>query len=76
MPSLGFNRLAYGDRFKTIFPSHNPPTFWQLRLGASADAKVSDNSAVSTVKRQEVILDFYHGLRAARAAGLYLRSSV
>jgi hypothetical protein len=58
MPSLGFNRLAYGDRFKTIFPSHNPPTFWQLRLGASADANVSDNSAVSTVKRQEAILDF------------------
>jgi hypothetical protein len=58
MPTLGFNRLVYGDRFKTIFPSHNPPTFWQLRLGASADAKVSDNSAVSTVKRQEVILDF------------------
>ncbi len=58
MPSLGFNRLVYGDRFKTVFPSHNPPTFWQLRLGASGDAKVSDNSAVSTVKRQEVILDF------------------
>jgi len=58
MPSLGFNRLVYGDRFKPLFPSHNPPTFWQLRLGASADAQVSDNSAVSTVKRQEVILDF------------------
>lgn len=58
LPSLGFTRLAYGDRFKTVFPSHSPPTFWQLRLGASADAKVSDNSAVSTVKRQEFILDF------------------
>jgi hypothetical protein len=58
MPSLGFNRLAYGNRFETLFPSHNPATFWQLRLGASADAQVSDNSAVSTVKRHEVILDF------------------
>ena len=58
MPALGFNRLAYGDRFRTVFPSHHPRTFWQLRLGASADAKVSDNSAVSTVKRQEFILDF------------------
>ena len=58
MPSLGFTRLAYGDRFRTVFPSHYPPTFWQLRLGASADARVSDNSALSTVKRQEVILDF------------------
>ncbi|MDO8542589.1 MAG: DUF3943 domain-containing protein [Opitutaceae bacterium] len=58
MPPLGFNRLAYGRRFKTVFPSHDPATFWQLRLGASADAKVSDNSATSTVKRQEFILDF------------------
>jgi hypothetical protein len=58
MPSLGLNRLAYGDRFKSVFPSHDPPTFWKLRLGASTDASVSDNSAVSTVKRQEAILDF------------------
>lgn len=58
LPPLGFNRLVYGDRFKSVFPSHNPPVFWKLRLGASADAKVSDNSATSTVKRQEVILDF------------------
>jgi hypothetical protein len=58
LPPLGFNRLVYGDRFKTIFPSHNPPVFWKLRLGASADAKVSDNSATRTIKRQEAILDF------------------
>ncbi len=58
LPPLGFNRFVYGDRFKTVFPSHHPARFWQLRLGASADAKVSDNSATSTVKRQEVILDF------------------
>ncbi len=58
LPPLGFTRLAYGDRFRTLFPSHNPPRFWQLRLGASTDAHVSDNSAVSVVKRQEVILDF------------------
>jgi hypothetical protein len=58
MPPLGFTRLAYGRRFKTIFPSHHPRTFWKLQLGASADAKVSDNSATSTVKRQEAIVDF------------------
>ncbi len=57
-PSLGFNRFVYGERFRSVFPGHHPPTFWQVRLGASADAQVSDNSAVSTVKRQEVVLDF------------------
>lgn len=58
MPPLGFTRLAYGRRFRTIFPSHHPRTFWKLQLGASADAKVSDNNAASTVRRQEAILDF------------------
>ncbi len=58
LPPLGFNRLVYGDRFKGVYPSHDPATHWQLRFGASADAKVSDNSAAHTVKRQEAILDF------------------
>ena len=31
----GFKRLAFGDRFKGVFPSHNPATFTRLRLGAS-----------------------------------------
>ncbi len=58
MPSLGFDRLLHGERFKPIFPSHNPPTFWQLRLGASVDARATDNKFLSTVKRQEALLDF------------------
>ena len=58
MPSLGFDRLVHGKRFKSVFPSHNPPTFWQLRFGASADDRVRDNNATSTVKRREAILDF------------------
>jgi hypothetical protein len=58
LPSVALNRFAFGERFRTPFPSHDPPNFWQVRLGASADAKVSDNSAVSTVRRQEVVLDF------------------
>ena len=34
-PPTGFNRLAFGDRFKGVFPSHNPATFTRLRLGTS-----------------------------------------
>lgn len=34
-PPTGFNRLAFGNRFKGVFPSHNPATFTRLRLGAS-----------------------------------------
>ena len=47
-PPTGFNRWAYGERFKTIFPSYDPATFWRLRLGAS----LSGNS------QQAATLDF------------------
>lgn len=39
-PPTGLNRFVFGDRFKTIYPSHDPATFWRFRLGAS----VSGNS--------------------------------
>jgi hypothetical protein len=34
-PPTGVNRLAFGDRFKAVFPSHDPAVFWRVRLGAS-----------------------------------------
>src|ERR687892_692320 len=33
-PPTRFNRLAFGDRFKTIFPSRDPEIFSRLRLRA------------------------------------------
>lgn len=32
-PPTGFNRLIFGDRFDTVFPSRQPATFLRLRLG-------------------------------------------
>jgi hypothetical protein len=43
-PPTAFNRWAHGDRFKTIFPSHEPALFWRGRLGASLSGN-SDQSA-------------------------------
>jgi hypothetical protein len=37
-PPTALNRYVYGDRFKTIFPSHAPATFWSFRLGASLNS--------------------------------------
>ncbi|HEY5522323.1 MAG TPA: DUF3943 domain-containing protein [Desulfuromonadaceae bacterium] len=34
-PPTAFNRTAFGDRYKTVFPSHNPATFWRTQLGSS-----------------------------------------
>jgi hypothetical protein len=58
MPALGFNRYVFGQRFKAVFPSHDPALFWRLRLGGSFSARVSDNSPASDVSRREAILDF------------------
>ncbi len=57
-PPTGFNRLVYGDRFKTGFPSHNPATFYRLRLGVSLKAHLNDQGNSSTVKRTEATADF------------------
>jgi hypothetical protein len=34
-PTTAVNRLAFGDRFKTVFPSHNPATYWRTQVGSS-----------------------------------------
>jgi hypothetical protein len=36
-PTTAVNRLAFGDRFKTVFPSHNPATYWRTQIGSSYD---------------------------------------
>ncbi len=69
-PSLGFNRLVFGDRFYTVFPSHNPAYFSRLQLGATLNADVHSNvnlnsnltpdepSVQQTLKRNQGIADF------------------
>ena len=47
-PPTAFNRYAFGDRFKTVFPNYDPATYWRFRLGASM------NSAL----QQDATLDF------------------
>ena len=47
-PPTAFNRWVNGERFKTVFPSYDPATFWRVRLGAS----ISGNS------QQAATLDF------------------
>ena len=57
-PPTGINRLLFGERFDTVFPSHNPPTFTRLRLGMSTTARVSDNGPLETYNRQQGTFDF------------------
>jgi hypothetical protein len=56
-PPTGFNRLVFGDRFKGVFPSHNPATFTRLRFGTSLTDHLvgfSDNN----VDRYEATADY------------------
>jgi hypothetical protein len=57
-PPTGINRFAFGDRFKPVFPSHDPATFWRLRLGVSQNTDMSDQGGSETIKQNEATLDF------------------
>ena len=57
-PPTGFNRLAFGNRFKPVFPSHDPAIFWRLRLGASLNSSLNDQGGSSTINRNEVTADY------------------
>ncbi|MDD5099636.1 MAG: DUF3943 domain-containing protein [Syntrophales bacterium] len=57
-PPTGINRLAFGDRFKPLFPSHNPATFWRLRIGVSPNSELNDRGVSSTIRRNEATADF------------------
>ncbi len=57
-PPMGFNRLAFGDRFKSVFPSHNPATFWRLQLGVSLNTHLNNLGGFGTGEKSEATADF------------------
>jgi hypothetical protein len=57
-PPTGINRFAFGDRFKPVFPSHDPATFWRLRLGVNINSKGIDQGGLITINRHETTADF------------------
>jgi len=57
-PPTGINRFAFGDRFKAVYPSHDPATFWRLRLGVSVTSNLNDRDNTSTINRTEASADF------------------
>jgi len=56
-PATGFNRLAFGDRFKAIFPSHDPVYYSRVALGAAATTQ-NEPGASTGVKHNEAQADF------------------
>ncbi len=58
-PGMGFNRLVFGERFKPVFPSHDPAVFIRLRIGATLTTSVTNANLSPQVREQEGSLDFY-----------------
>jgi hypothetical protein len=57
-PAVGFNRLAFGERFRTIFPSHDPVYFSRLELGFSGTAHSDAGFSTTKLHANEALADF------------------
>ena len=57
-PSLGFNRLAFGDRFDAVFASHNPAYYSRLNLGYSHSAQNDAGTSATTLRPNEALVDY------------------
>ncbi len=58
-PSIGFNRLAFGDRFDGVFRSHNPAVYTRIGLGLNVDANVDSNVNLNVDPEGESIPQSY-----------------
>lgn len=58
-PSLGFTRLAFGDRFRSVFESHDPATYAYVRLGWNKVDSVFDDAVSQKIKRETATADFH-----------------
>jgi hypothetical protein len=58
-PPVGFNRLAWGDRFRRVFPSRDPIYFARFQVGASTSDKGNVGPSQTGLHRNEALADFY-----------------
>jgi len=56
-PSVGFNRLVFGERFKDIFPSNAPEDYSRVQIGIVA-ATQDRRDTSKKIKRYEGLVDF------------------
>ena len=67
-PTMGFNRLTFGDRFRGVFPSYDPWFYMRLQIGANLNSTVNSNVNVNpdvlgtpitqSFNKTDVIADF------------------
>jgi hypothetical protein len=57
-PPTGLNRLLFGERFRPVFPSHDPAIFLRLRVGATLTTDVETGGLLAEPKEQEANAEF------------------
>jgi hypothetical protein len=57
-PPTGFNRLAFGERFRPVFPSHDPAIFVRAAVGATLTTNIDTGGLLKEPKEQEANLEF------------------
>jgi len=58
-PPLGFTRHVFGDRFRSVFDSHDPAVYAYVRLGWNKVDNVFDEVVSKKVKRHAATADFH-----------------
>ncbi|MBC8023541.1 MAG: DUF3943 domain-containing protein [Burkholderiales bacterium] len=57
-PPVGFNRFAFGDRYRTIFPSRSPLYFTRTQFGFSGTTHSQTGNSTTRLRRDEALIDF------------------
>jgi hypothetical protein len=57
-PATGFNRLAFGDRFKDVFPGHDPVYYSRLQIGFSGTAQKQSGTSTTKLSPNEGLVDY------------------
>jgi hypothetical protein len=57
-PSSGFNRLAFGERFDSVYDSHEPATFWKASIGGRRNAHLSEVTDLSNLEESTGVAQF------------------
>jgi hypothetical protein len=56
-PATGFNRLAFGDRFDTVYPSGDAVYYGRMAIGASTVLKNKSSVSIDDLQHTEVLAD-------------------
>ncbi len=57
-PATGFNRLAFGDRFRAVWPSHDPVYYSRLQIGFGGSARNDAGTSTTQLKSSEALVDY------------------